>query len=92
MYDNLEPEEHVNDLWEDMERLNALYEELMWDTFDTLEFTADYENDRIIIKNKTRRKNKHYFIDNSVLKDSLWKSIYSKENKISFLDMIIINI
>ena len=58
MYDNLEPEEHVNDLWEDMERLNALYEELMWDTFGTLEFTADYENDRIIIKNKTRSKNK----------------------------------
>ena len=58
MYDNLEPEEHVNDLWEDMERLNALYEELMWDTFDTLEFTADDENDRIIIKNKTRSKNK----------------------------------
>jgi len=58
MYDNLEPEEHVNDLWEDMERLNALYEELMWDTFDTLEFTADYENDRIIITNKTRSKNK----------------------------------
>ena len=58
MYQNLEPEEHVNDLWEDMERLNALYEELMWDTFDTLEFTADYENDRIIIKNKTRSKNK----------------------------------
>ena len=58
MYDNLEPEEHVNELWEDMERLNALYEELMWDTFDTLEFTADYENDRIIIKNKTRSKNK----------------------------------
>ena len=58
MYDNLEPEEHVNDLWEDMERLNALYEELMCDTFDTLEFTADYENDRIIIKNKTRSKNK----------------------------------
>ncbi len=58
MYDNLEPEEHVNDLWEDMERLNALYEELMWDTFDILEFTADYENDRIIITNKTRSKNK----------------------------------
>ena len=58
MYDNLEPEEHVNDLWEDMERLNAFSEELMWDTFDTLEFTADDENDRIIIKNKTRSKNK----------------------------------
>jgi len=58
MHENLEPEEHVNDLWEDMERLNALYEELMWNNIDTLEFTADYENDRIIIKNKTRSKNK----------------------------------
>ena len=25
-----EPDEHVNDLWQDMDRLNALYEELMW--------------------------------------------------------------
>ena len=25
-----EPDEYVNDLWEDMDRLNALYEELMW--------------------------------------------------------------
>ena len=58
MHENLEPEEHVNDLWEDMERLNALYEDLMWNNIDTLEFTADYENDRIIIKNKTRSKNK----------------------------------
>ena len=67
MYQNLEPEddwfrpsrkEHVNDLWEDMDRLNALYEELMWDSLDILEFVADYENDRIIITNKTRRKNK----------------------------------
>ena len=67
MYENLEPEddwfrpshkEHVNDLWEDMDRLNALYEELMWNSLDVLEFVADYENDRIIITNKTRRKNK----------------------------------
>tara|TARA_B100001094_G_scaffold330781_1_gene396884 strand:+ start:174 stop:386 length:213 start_codon:yes stop_codon:yes gene_type:complete len=67
MYENLEPEddwfrpshkEHVNDLWEDMDRLNALYEELMWDSLDVLEFAADYENDRIIITNKTRRKDK----------------------------------
>ena len=57
MHDD-DPNPHVNDLYEDMERLNALYEELMWDTFDTLEFTADYKNDRIIIKNKTRSKNK----------------------------------
>ena len=45
---------HVNDLYEDMDRLNALYEELMWDNEDILEFSADYKNDRIIIKNKTR--------------------------------------
>ena len=41
---------HLNDLWEDMDRLNALYEELMWDNEVALEFKADYENNRIIIK------------------------------------------
>ncbi len=51
MYDD-EIEPHVNDLFEDMERLNALYEELMWPNEDQLEFTADYENDRIIITRK----------------------------------------
>ena len=45
---------HVNDLWEDMDRLNALYEELMWVTDDVLEFSADYTNDQIIIRNRTR--------------------------------------
>ena len=45
---------HVNDLWEDMDRLNALYEEIMWDTDDVLEFSADYNNDQIIIRNRTR--------------------------------------
>ena len=44
-----EDKRHVNDLWEDMDRLNALYEELMWDTDDILEFSADYDNDQIII-------------------------------------------
>ena len=48
---------HVNDLWEDMDRLNALYEELMWDNDDVLEFVADYKNDRIIIKNKSKEIN-----------------------------------
>ena len=48
------PKEHVNDLWEDMDRLNSLYEELMWDTDDVLEFSADYDNDQIIIRNRTR--------------------------------------
>ena len=33
--------EHVNDLWEDMDRLNSLYEELMWDYDDVLEFIPD---------------------------------------------------
>ena len=47
-----EESEHINDLWEDMDRLNALYEELMWDNDDVLEFVADYKNDRIIIKRK----------------------------------------
>ena len=54
---SLDPE-HVNDLWEDMDRLNALYEELLWDNEDVLEFIPDYENDRIIIKNKSREMDK----------------------------------
>ena len=43
---------HINDLWEDMDRLNALYEELMWSHDEELEFVADNENNRIIIKIK----------------------------------------
>ena len=65
MHGDLEPEEnvwddekiHVNDLWEDMDRLNSLYEELMWGNVDVLEFVPDYENDRIIIKNKSKEDN-----------------------------------
>ena len=34
-----EESEHINDLWEDMDRLNALYEELMWDNDDVLELS-----------------------------------------------------
>ena len=41
---------YINDLYEDMDRLNALYEELMWPHDVELEFKADYENNRIIIK------------------------------------------
>ena len=66
MHGNLEPEENiwndrndVNDLYQDMERLNALYEELMWPHEDVLEFIADYENDRIIIKNRSREMDKN---------------------------------
>ena len=46
--------EHVNDLYEDMDRLNALYEELCWDHDAPLEFIPDYKNDRIIIRNRSR--------------------------------------
>tara|TARA_B100000965_G_scaffold96312_1_gene78621 strand:+ start:2888 stop:3091 length:204 start_codon:yes stop_codon:yes gene_type:complete len=65
MHGELEPEEHVwgedpdprhvNDLWEDMDRLNALYEEMMWPHDDVLEFVPDHANDQIIIKNKSRQ-------------------------------------
>ena len=48
-------EEHVNDLYEDMERLNALYEEMMWPHDVELEFSADYENNRIIISLKDEK-------------------------------------
>ena len=37
------------DLYEDMETLNTLYEELCWPHDKPLEFRADFENDRIII-------------------------------------------
>ncbi len=40
-----------NDLYDDMRRLNALYEELMWSHDDELQFII--ENGRIVILNKT---------------------------------------
>ena len=58
MHGDLEPEENVwrkepvSDLYQDMERLNALYEELMWPHDVALDFSADYENIRIIIQVK----------------------------------------
>ena len=42
----------VNDLYEDMEKLNALYEEMMWPHDVELEMVADYQNNRIIIRLK----------------------------------------
>ena len=51
-----EPDEYVNDLWEDMDRLNALYEELMWPHDAELEFNADYENNRIVFSLKDEKQ------------------------------------
>ena len=66
MHGDLEPEEHhwgdethhVIDLWEDLDRLNALYEEMMWPHDDVLEFVPDHANDRIIIKNRSMEDRK----------------------------------
>ena len=41
-------------LWEDMRRLNTLYEELKWGYDDVLEFTI--ENERIVIYNRTQEQ------------------------------------
>ena len=49
----------ANDLYEDMRILNSLYEELMWPHEDVLEFIADYDNDRIIIRNRSREMDKN---------------------------------
>jgi len=45
-----------NALYQDMKRLNALYEELCWGHDDELVFT--HENGRVIIYNKTQEQNK----------------------------------
>ena len=44
-----------NQLYEDMEKLNALYEELCWGHDDELVFTHDGK--KVIIYNKTKEKN-----------------------------------
>ena len=41
----------TNDLWHDMKVLNSLYEELMWDNQDDIQFRI--EDERIVIRNVT---------------------------------------
>ena len=41
----------ANDLWHDMKVLNSLYEELMWDNNDDIQFSI--EDERIVIRNVT---------------------------------------
>ena len=41
-------------LWEDIQKLDDLYEELLWDPDDELQFTHDGK--RVIIINKTQEK------------------------------------
>ena len=47
--------DEVEDLFQDMQRLQTLYEELCWSNDVRLEFKADYENNRIIIKPRSSR-------------------------------------
>ena len=75
---------HINDLYEDMDRLNALYEELMWPHDVALDFSADYENNRIIISLK----------DESIKRPALQKmtlkeKIKSAEDRIKELELLI---
>jgi len=46
-----------NALWEDMSRLNALYEELMWPAEDKLTFRIEGNN--IIISNLSQEQREH---------------------------------
>ena len=46
-------DETPSDMYQDMMKLNTLYEELCWDNDDILEFYPDYKNNTIIIRNKT---------------------------------------
>ena len=41
----------LNDLWHDMKVLNSLYQELMWDNDDEIQFRI--EDERIVIRNVT---------------------------------------
>ena len=43
-------------LWQDIQKLDDLYEELLWDPDDELQFTHDGQ--KIIIINKTLENNK----------------------------------
>ena len=53
-------QEEPTDLYEEMRQLNMLYEELMWENNDVLEFVPDYENNQIIRKNKTMIRKQYY--------------------------------
>ena len=41
----------ANDLWHDMKVLNSLYQELVWDNDDEIQFRI--EDERIVIRNVT---------------------------------------
>ena len=46
-------DEQPSDMYQDMQKLNMLYEEMCWDIEDIIEFHPDYDSNTIIIRNKT---------------------------------------
>ena len=50
---NEDDEMQPTDMYQDMMKLNMLYEEMCWDNSDILEFYPDYDNNCIIVRNKT---------------------------------------
>ena len=44
-------EDRPSDMYQDMQKLNMLYEEMCWDTEDIIEFYPDYDSNTIIIRN-----------------------------------------
>jgi len=60
-YTNQKTERQMTgDLYDDMAKLNSLYEEMMWPHEDEIEFVPDYKNDRIIIYNRSRQGDNPY--------------------------------
>ena len=59
-----------NQLYDDMERLNALYEELCWAHGDELVFT--HENNRVIIYNKTQEQEQWTKEQNVLMDGQQW--------------------
>ena len=80
----MEEEHYVNDLYEDMERLNALYEELMWPHDVALDFSADYENNRIVISLKDESTKRP-----ALQKMTLKEKIKTAEDRIKELQLLI---
>ena len=46
-------DERPSDMYQEMKKLNMLYEEMCWDYDDIIEFYPDYDSNTIIIRNKT---------------------------------------
>ena len=57
-------------LWEDIQKLDDLYEELLWDPDDELQFTHDGQ--KIIITNKTLEEKQWTKKQNALMVGQQW--------------------